>query len=532
MGFVIYNPYLVAIVATVGGMLFGFDISSVSAFVNQPAYRAYFHDPSSIAQGGITASMAGGSFLGSLVAGYISDRLGRKLVIQLSSIIWIIGAAIQTSSQNQGQLIAGRLISGVGIGFASTQVPVYVAELAPARIRGRLVGLFQWSVTWGIMIMFYISFGCTYISGEASFRTAWGIQMVPGALLLVGMMFLPESPRWLAAHDRWEEAIDIISHIQGGGDLEHPQVMIEMEEIKEAVRIDRESKSVTLLDLFRADSINRTMVGIWAQIWQQLTGMNVMMYYITDIFSMAGYSGNANLVASSIQYVINVVMTIPALLWIDKWGRRPLLLVGSVLMMTWLFAEAGLLATYGDHVPEVGGNPQIRILIPPENKAAAKAVIACSYLFVASFAPTWGPGIWIYCSEIFPMKQRAIANGICGSANWIFNFALAMFVPTAFQNITWKTYIIFGVFCIAMFIHVFLLFPETKGKTLEEIDQIWAEKIPAWKSASFVPRQPSLSDIKAAHGGGPPSITEKINEQSQTENRDAAAAVPPLELSE
>lgn len=214
--------------------------------------------------------------------------------------------------------MVGRVISGVAIGLASTQVPVYVAELSPKDIRGRLVGCFQWAITWGIMIMFYIGFGCSQIKSNAAFRISWAIQIVPGLLLFLGTLVLPESPRWLANKDRWEEAIDIISHVQGAGDQSHPQVLIEVEEIKEAVRIDCESRGVKLIDLFRKDSINRTMVGLWGQIWQQLTGMNVMMYYIVYIFSMAGFSGNANLVSSSIQYVINVVMTIPALLWIDN----------------------------------------------------------------------------------------------------------------------------------------------------------------------------------------------------------------------
>lgn len=487
--FYVYNPYVMALIATIGGMLFGFDISSVSSFISEPEYRSFFNYPSSIAQGGITASMAGGSFLGSLVAGYVSDKIGRRPVIQIASCVWMIGAAIQCSVQNMGQLIAGRVISGIGIGFASSQVPVYVAELSPRHIRGRLVGLFQWSVTWGIMIMFYISYGCTFIKGTGSFRTAWGIQMVPGFLLLLGTLVLPESPRWLGAKDRWDEAINIVANVQAKGDIHDPVVLTEIDEMREVVMIDRESRNVTIFDLFKKDSINRTFVGIWAQIWQQMCGMNVMMYYIVNIFQMAGYEGNASLVSSSIQYVINVVMTIPALLFIDKWGRRPLLIAGAVLMMIWLYAVGGMLAVYGEPVSEVDGNTNLRIQIPASDKAASKGIIACSYLFVASFAPTWGPGIWVYCSELFPLRQRAIANGLCAAANWIFNFALALFVPVAFTNITWKTYIMFGVFCTVMIFHVFFLFPETKDRTLEEIEEMWTENIPAWRTSNWVPAQ-------------------------------------------
>lgn len=488
MGYRVYNPYLTAFISTIGGMLFGFDISSVSAFVGGEQYNSYFNSPDSTTQGGITASMSGGSFLGSLVVGFISDRLGRKPVIQISSVIWMIGCAIQCSAQNIGQLIAGRLIAGIAIGFASAQVPVFISEISPKNIRGRLVGLFQWSVTWGIMIMFYIGYGCQFIDGPASFRTAWGIMMVPGLLLLLGTLVLPESPRWLAGKGRWEEAVDIIANVQAGGDVNDANVVLELEEIREALEIEKQSKSLKIWHLFNKKNIRRTMVGIWAQIWQQLTGMNVMMYYIIIMFKMAGYTGNTLLVSSSIQYVINVVMTVPALLWIDTWGRRRLLMAGSVLMMGWLFATSGLLASYGTPIDNFEGDELIRITV--YDKSASKGLIACSYLFVATFAPTWGPGIWIYVSEIFPNAQRAKATGIAASANWIFNFALAMFVPTAFKNITWKTYIIFAVFCFAMTIHVFFMFPETKGKTLEEIEMMWDSNVPAWRSEKWEPPTP------------------------------------------
>ncbi|KAK9471222.1 general substrate transporter [Dipodascopsis tothii] len=521
-----YNPYVVALSATVGGMLFGFDISSISAFVDNENYREFFNYPNDITQGGITASMAGGSFLGSLASGFVSDRLGRKKSVQIGAMIWIIGAAIQCSVQNLAQLICGRVISGVAIGICSSQVPVYIAELSPKKIRGRLVGLFQWAVTWGITIMFYISYGCTFMNGSSGFRTAWGIQMVPGFVLFFVLFILPESPRWLASKDRWDEAEYIISRVQGrynkpagekpvegaaaaptsGDPAEYANdyVQLEMQEIREAVRIERESADITLLDLFRKDSIARTMTGIWAQIWQQMTGMNVMMYYVVYTFAMAGYTGNSGLISSSIQYVINVVMTIPALLFIDSWGRRRLLISGAILQAMWLFLVGGLMGKYGHWVPSVNGNESIRWSVP--NKHAAKAVIAFNYLFVATFAPTWGPGSWVYVSEIFPLKQRALANGVCAAANWIFNFALAFFVPPAFKNIQWKTYIIFGVFCLCMALHVFLLFPETKGKTLEEIDLIWEQRVPAWKSSKTdfsqfaLNRDLTAAPTKAAHG--------------------------------
>jgi MFS family permease len=193
------------------------------------------------------------------------------------------------------------------------------------------------------------------------------------------------------------------------------------------------------------------------------------------VFTMAGV-GSAVLLSSSIQYIINVVMTIPALLFVDRWGRRPTLLVGAALMMTWMFANAGLIATYSraPYPNEFSSDAESFAISGPP----ATAVIACTYLFVASFAPTWGPVSWIYPPELYPLRVRGKAVALSTSANWAFNFALAYFVPPAFAHITWRVYVLFGVFCAAMFVHVFFLFPETAGKPLEEVEEIFDDATP------------------------------------------------------
>jgi MFS family permease len=203
---------------------------------------------------------------------------------------------------------------------------------------------------------------------------------------------------------------------------------------------------------------------------------------------MAGLTGNTLLVSSSIQYVINVFMTVPALLYVDRWGRRPTLLIGAFFMALWLFINAGLLASYGSYAGPNGINgvkaESWKITGPP-----SKAVIACSYLFVASFAPTWGPVSWVYPPELYPLRVRGKAVALSTSANWAFNFALGYFVPPSFENIQWKTYLVFGVFCVTMFVHVFFMFPETAGKTLEEVEGLFTDPngipnvgTPAWKT--------------------------------------------------
>lgn len=202
---------------------------------------------------------------------------------------------------------------------------------------------------------------------------------------------------------------------------------------------------------------------------------------ITYVFGMTGLTGSANLVASSIQYVINVVMTVFALKYIDRWGRRGPLLIGASLMSIFMFANAGLFASRGHPAPEGGLHH-----VPEESwvisGATGKGVIACTYLFVASYAPTWGPVSWIYPPELFPLRLRGKAVALTTASNWAFNFALSYFVPPSFVNIKWKTYVLFGVFCTVMALHVFFVFPETAGKTLEDVESMFVAGERPWKT--------------------------------------------------
>ncbi|KAG8627788.1 hypothetical protein KVT40_003661 [Elsinoe batatas] len=431
-------------------------------------------------QGGITASMSAGSFVGALAAGFVSDRLGRRWALAIACMIWIVGAIIQSASQNVAMLIAGRVISGLAVGITSSQVCVYLAELAPGKIRGRIVGLQQWAIEWGILIMYLISYGCTFVSGPSAFRIAWGIQAIPGAILLGALPFFPESPRWLAQRERWEEAEQVLADIHAKGNRDDPLVKAEMAEVREAFEVARLQKDTSVLGLFGPKVWKRTLAGTSVQMWQQLLGGNVAMYYIVYVFNMAGLTGNVNLYSSAIQYVIFLVTTGIILPFIDRIPRRLLLLTGSILCMIIHFAVAGTMASYGYPVDEVNGNANLKWEMPPGN--AARGVIAIVYIFVGIYGFTWAPIGWIYASEVFPLKWRAKGVGLAAAVNWAFNFALAFFVAPAFTNIQWRTYIIFGVFCFVMTIHIFFTYPETAGKTLEEIDTIFDANIPPWKS--------------------------------------------------
>ncbi|RMJ24011.1 glucose transporter [Aspergillus sp. HF37] len=520
--YVIGNVYIIAAIAVFGGALFGFDISSMSAIIGTQEYLCYFNEsgevwyedgkkrcggPTANVQGGITASMAGGSWLGALSSGYVSDYLGRKTAIQVGAVIWCIGSIIVCAVQNIPMLIVGRIINGFSVGICSAQVPVYISEMAPPTKRGRLVSLQQWAITWGILIMFYISYGSSFIDGNAAFRLPWGLQMIPAIFLFFGLIFLPESPRWLARKDRWEDCHRVLTIVHGKGDPNAPFVAREYEEIKAMCEFERNNADVSYVELIKPNMIFRTHIGVATQIWSQLTGMNVMMYYIVYLFRMAGL-GSETILISSINYIINVFCTIPAILWMDRWGRRPTLIVGAILMMIWMYANAGLMATYGEPAQPGGlGNIEAQSWLvtgPP-----SKGVIACTYLFVASFAITWGPASWTYPPELYPLRVRGKALALATSGNWIFNFALGWFVPPAFANIEWRVYVVFGVFCTAMALHAIFLFPETSGKTLEEVETMFTDPAglpyigtPPWKTKNEYKRgrQYEIADIEHAKG--------------------------------
>ncbi|KAK6083969.1 glucose transporter [Seiridium cupressi] len=482
------NVYFICGFAAMGGGLFGFDISSMSGVLGTQAYIRYFDNPVSYRQGGITCSMPAGSLVGSLVSSFIADKYSRKVALQVSCVLWIIGATIQCAAHNVGMLCAGRVIAGLCVGIASSIVPVYQSEIAPKEIRGRIVSLQQWAITWGILIQYFIQYGAAQVGGgpddpnqpESAFRIPWGVQMVPAFILFVGLFFFPYSPRWLASKDRWEEAIRVLASLHGRGDVNHPKVLAEYQEIEDALRFEREEAISSFKALVQPRIFKRVVLGMSIQMWSQLCGMNIMMYYI--VYIMKGADIGDELLTSAIQYIINVVMTLPAILYLDKIGRRPALIFGSFFMMLWLFISGALQAVHG-HANDFT-NPKLDQItwVVQGNRSASSAIVACSYLFVATFATTWGPTSWTYPAEIFPSKVRAKAVSLATASNWFWNMVLAFAVPPLLWNINWKMYMIFATFNGVAFIHMTLLAPETRGFTLEEMDDVFDSGRPAWKS--------------------------------------------------
>ncbi|KAJ2444561.1 hypothetical protein GGF42_006271, partial [Coemansia sp. RSA 2424] len=426
------QTYLVGGVAAIGGFLFGYDIGVISSILEMDYWKAYFHNPGSVGVGVIVSLLTAGCFVGSLCAGWIADRFSRKRAIMASCIVFCLGAAIQCGSRNRAMLIVGRFIAGLSIGVMSMSVPVFQSEIAPPHIRGRLVSLQQWAITWGILVAFWIDYGCHFIKSDASWRIPLGIQLVPAVILFVAMIFMPYSPRWLVANDRIDEAQVVLARLRSGGDLSAPEVIEELDEIKEAVRIDRETAVRSYADLLRTPIRRRIVLGIVIQALQQLTGINVSMYFATSIFKQSGLSGdNAPLLAQGVNGVVNMLSTIPAILWIDRWGRRKTLMLGSLGCAITYFVQA--VATGATQRKTYDEDGSLNLNLP---KGPSYLVIVMMYLFVASFAMSWGPIGWIYPSEIFPMRIRSKANSITTAANWLFNFVIGLVSPILIKKIT------------------------------------------------------------------------------------------------
>ncbi|KAJ6439794.1 MFS sugar transporter-like protein [Purpureocillium lavendulum] len=527
------NIWLLALRSISGGALFGFDISSMSGVLGTQAYKRFFGYPTSFVQGAITASMPAGSLTGALASSMMADRLSRKKAVQVSCIFWIVGSVVQCTAQGVGMLCAGRAVAGLCVGMTSSIVPVYQAEIAPKGIRGRVVrrqkatdkepSYQQWAITWGILIQFFIQYGAAEsISGGPrdpnqstnAFRIPWAVQMVPALGLFVGLFFCPHSPRWLASKDRWHEALVVLGALHEGTygsatrddgsrrmAIHDPRVRAQYQEIEDALRCNREDADGSFAALGKGRMLRRVVLGISIQAWSQLCGMNIMMCAFaldtlclasglwsstgfansreTDyiVYVMEGAEIGSPLLTASIQYIINVVLTTPAIFYLDKWGRRPSLIVGSFLMMTCLFTSGALQQYYGQ--------PNTALTITEHNKAitwvvvghraASWGIVVLSYLFVATFATTWGPTSWTYPAEIFPSRLRARAVSLCTATNWLFNMVLAFAVPPL-------TYYIFGAINAAAFVHMYLTARETKGYTLEEMEEVFDGGRYAWQT--------------------------------------------------
>jgi sugar porter (SP) family MFS transporter len=433
---------LVAAIASLGGLLFGYDtgvISGALLFIKQD----FGLNP--WMQGITTGIVLAGATLGAAFGGWFSDRYGRRLVIIGTAILFALGALLSALAPALWVLIVARAIVGLAIGVASMLTPLYLAEMAPAEKRGAVVSLNQFCITIGILASYFVDYGLAEVTG--GWRWMLGLGLVPGVILGLGMLVLPESPRWLLGRGRAAEAEAALRSIRGTQD-----VTAEIDALRHDLRAENVEASAWSV-LWQRGARKPLIIGVGLAVFQQITGINTVIYYAPTIFQQAGLgSASAAILATAGVGVVNVLMTIVAIRLMDHSGRRKLLLAGLGIMIVTLLVLAAAFA---------GG--QSRLL----GFVTAGALAA----YVGGFAIGLGPIFWLLISEIFPFAVRGRGMSIATVANWGSNLVVALVFLDLIRLLgAASTFLLFSGFTIAAFIFAWSLVPETKGRTLEEIE--------------------------------------------------------------
>ncbi|KAI7886578.1 sugar transporter [Lichtheimia hyalospora FSU 10163] len=455
-----WRVYFAVIFSSIGGFLFGYDQGVMSGILVMPYWIDYFNNPDATWRGFITSIYLLGAFVGGLFAGPLSERIGRKHSIMVATVIFWFGTSMQTGASNVDLLMAGRFFQGISIGMYSMNITVYQSELSPAHLRGRAISFQQFSIVTGIMVSFWIGYGCAYIESDASWRVPLGIQLVPSIVLFLGCFILPYSPRWLCSKGRYDEALQTLAKLHANGDVDDPFVRLEYDEIMEQIKYEETKAVKTYAELFRSPPTRRRVIlAAGMQLMQQWTGINAVFYYAPFIFQSAGLTGTLpSLLATGVNGIVSVIFTIPALLFFDRWGRRKTVITGGVGMASSMLVAGALLKAY----PFVDGGDN--------NTQAQYAAVAMMFVFSASFASAWGPIGWVYPAEIFPTRARAKGASLSTATNYLMNFVIGQITPVMLDNITYGTYFFFFATNVCCNLIVYFFYPETKNRTLEEME--------------------------------------------------------------
>ncbi|HEY6904589.1 MAG TPA: sugar porter family MFS transporter [Candidatus Acidoferrales bacterium] len=439
--------YVAAAFAGLGGLLFGYDtgvISGAELFLKKDFTL------STQALEVIVSGVLVGAAIGALGGGRLADLYGRRKLLIATAVIFAIGAIICAAASSPAVLIIGRIIVGLGIGLSSGTVPVYISEVSPPAARGWTVSIFQLAITVGILLAYVVDYAFAAIQG---WRWMLGLAVVPAAVFAIGMILLPESPRWLVKNGHRDAARKVLGRIRtaAGADAELKDIEASIQHSEERGRLS---------DLLHPSLRAALVVGIGLAILQQITGINTVIYYAPLIIQSAGIpSASGAILATAGIGVVNVLMTIVSMWLIDRAGRRPLLLTGIAGMIVTLFALG-----YAFHAPMHGGS-------------LATVAVICMMLYVASFAISLGPIFWLLIAEIYPTTVRSSAEGLSATFNWGSNLLVSLTFLTLLEAMgASRTFWLYGVFAIGAWIFSYYLVPETKGRTLEQIEEFWRKR--------------------------------------------------------
>jgi sugar porter (SP) family MFS transporter len=434
--------YLIAAVAAISGLLFGFDTAVINGallFLRQDL-RLSTHG-TEIA----TTSLLFGCAAGAAVAGWLTDRLGRKRILIASALLFAassVGAAVPRSL---AEFVAARVVGGLAIGVASVLAPLYIAEISPRAIRGRLVSLNQMAIVSGILLAYFVNWALAH-GGTSSWRWMFASAAVPSVAFFVALLFVPESPRFLVEKGREGEALAVLTRVGGDG-----AARAELAEIRETVA----EETGTLLELFTTRLRKPLAIAVFLAVFQQITGINTVIYYGSLIFKdqVGGQSDSAAIGANVIVGLTNLGMTIVALAVIDRLGRRPLMMVSSAGMASSLLVLGFL----------------FRLSPPP-----AFAVLAVILVYVGSFSVGLGPGVWVVISELFPTRIRGRAMSIATLGLWLACILITFTFLSLVEAIgSTGAFWVYAAMSVVNLLFIWRVMPETKGRSLEEIERSW-----------------------------------------------------------
>jgi len=459
LGFVL----LVSGVAALGGFLFGYDSGCINGAID--ALQETFQT-GSLGSGFNVASMLLGCAAGAFMAGNLADRFGRKAVLYASAMLFAVSAWGSGVSTGSTMFIAFRLIGGFAVGAASVISPAYISEIAPEKYRGRLTSLQQMAIVLGLFLAFFCNWLIADAAGGASEEFWWGyaawrwmfwVELVPVALFFVGLLLIPESPRYLIAVGRNDQAEKILQKVSPSKNM-----AAKIEEIRKSVSRKSKPRFSDMIDRSTGKVHPIVWVGISIAALQQLVGINVVFYYGAVLWKAAGFDEADALKINVIGGVINVVSTLVAIGLVDKWGRKPLLLLGSAGMTIFLGALAVIFGAAGSGP---GGNLEL-------SGAAGIAALVCANAYIVMFGISWGPVMWVMLGEMFPNRFRGAALAVAGLTQWGANFTVTMTFPLLLAGIgLGGAYGLYASFALISFFIVKAIVRETKGLSLEEMGQ-------------------------------------------------------------
>jgi SP family arabinose:H+ symporter-like MFS transporter len=434
--------YLASVVAATSGLLFGFDIAVINgALIFLRQHFALTELQTEIA----VSSLLAGCVLGAAVAGYLSDHFGRRRILMVSALLFAASAIGAAMARDLTEFVMARLVGGIGIGVSSVLAPLYIAEVAPPRLRGRLVSMNQMAIVTGILVAYLVNWLLSFL-GPTSWRWMFAVAAVPSILFFITLFFVPESPRWLTEFGREEEALTVLARVAG-----RTIALTEMQEIRAAI----EEESGRLADLLLPGRRRALGIAVGLAILQQITGINTVLFYGSLILKerVGNHSASSAIGANVTIGLINFAATVLALLLIDRTGRKPLLMMSSGVMA---LAQASIGLAF--------------LIQPPP----AILILSLMLLCVAAFAVGLGPCVWVVLAEVFPTRIRGRAMSIATISLWIACVALtSTFLTLANALSVSGAFGIYSLMCAATFLLVWRALPETKGKTLEEIEHFW-----------------------------------------------------------